>query len=709
MSSNNVQGPDSESDATLKLQDRLPEPLKPLLPIALNLRWCWDEDSQDLFRQISPLEWKASDRNPMALLSHASPARLLELAASPDYLESVAKVQSSLEQYLSSPAWFQSQTNSLRSVAYFSPEFGVCEALPQYSGGLGVLAGDHLKAASDLGFPLVAIGLLYGYGFFRQSLDANGWQQESSLKFDAATTPVRLVEGAEVEIDLAGDPVVARIWRADVGRVRLYLLDTDFDRNSPEGRAITDHLYGGDKEHRVRQEIVLGVGGMRALQQLGESCEIFHMNEGHAGFLALERIRQFIAGGLSFDEARQAVKATSGFTTHTSVSAGIDLFPRDLMEKYFSGWVKECGIELSDLLALGNDPSTGADAPFNMAMMCLRLAGRSVGVSKLHGHVSREIFHSLWPDRQQEDVPIGSVTNGVHARTWASPSFERIFERELGPNWDDASQDRWDQLRNVPDKELWEAKGIARDSLVKWANGHSILSAPNLDPAALTIGFGRRFAGYKRPTLLLSQRDRLQALLSDPRRPVQILLAGKAHPADDAGKRMIQEVVRFWREPKTNGRLAYISNYDIGVAQRLYQGADVWLNNPLRPLEACGTSGEKAVYNGALNLSIPDGWWDEMYDGENGWAIPSTEETENPEYRNQREADALFDLLENEVIPLFYDRNADGIPTAWMAKVKHSICSLAPQVSGYRMLRDYLKEMYEPLSQSAAATLTTAG
>jgi starch phosphorylase len=546
--------------------------------------------------------------------------------------------------------------------AYFSPEFGVSEDLPQYSGGLGVLAGDHLKAAADLGLPLVGVGLFYDHGYFHQALDDDGWQHEDFPQLDPSTLPLEAVD-ARVELELAGETVVAEVWRHDVGSVPLYLLHVD---------GVTDRLYGGDVEHRLRQEIVLGVGGVRLLEQLGLAAEVFHSNEGHAGFLTLERIRRLVVdGGVSFDDAVATVPRGGIFTTHTPVPAGIDRFPRELMDRYFGSWAAECGVDVDRLMALGHFPGEPLDAPFNMAVLGLRLAGRANAVSRLHAEVSRQMFAAL-------DVSIDAITNGVHVPTWAPA--------RPSPDLDDAA--------------LWATLGRGRRHLVDVVRTRV---GVELDPDVLTIGFARRFAGYKRATLLLSQPERLEALLLSDRRPVQLVFAGKAHPADQEGKELIRQVVAFARRPQVRHRMAFVEDYEIGVGRAFYAGSDVWLNTPRRPHEACGTSGMKAVLNGGLHCSVLDGWWDEMYDGKNGWAIPSFEGEPDLGRRDHLEADSLFALLEGEIVPMFYARDDAGLPSGWLDKVRVSLRSLAPQVTAERMVREYVARLYEPASAEVSS------
>lgn len=684
----------------------------------MNLRWSWDSQTRDLFRWVDPSAWDATAHDPVRLLGSVSRRRLDALSEDAGFLRFVDEVHTELRRYLDSARWFQHTTapdgqspGSLRQVAYFSPEFGIAEALPQYSGGLGVLAGDHLKAASDLGVPLVGIGLLYRHGYFRQAQGPDGWQEEIYPDLDPYAMALTRCGDTRVHVDLAGTPLAAQLWRADVGRAPLYLLDADVDENPPEIRQVTDRLYGGDTEHRLRQEILLGVGGVRALEAVGIDAQVFHTNEGHAGFLGLERIRRcMVDEGLSLAEACEAVRAGNIFTTHTPVPAGIDRFPRELMERYFSGWADQCGVSLDQLMTLGHRPGDEPDERFNMAVMGLRLAGRSNAVAKLHGTVSRAMFADLWPDVPVEEVPITSVTNGVHAGTWVSDPMSDLLSRAVLPEWDEAKPEDWARLADVGDDEVWRVKAEGRERLVNFVRRRLRESAAArgvasselawcdavLDPGALTICFARRFATYKRANLLLSQPERLQRLLLASHGPVQFVFAGKAHPADDDGKEMIRQIVAFAAELDVRHRFVFLQDYDIAVARTLYQGADVWLNTPRRPQEACGTSGMKAALNGALNCSILDGWWDECFDGENGWAITSAELISDDGRRDEVEANSLFELLEHQIVPLFYDRYAGPVPRRWTAKVKTAMASLGPQVVAARMVRDYTERLYEP-------------
>ena len=691
---------------------RLPQALAPLEEIAMNLRWSWDDRARDLFRWVSPEAWEGTSGDPLKVLGSISRKRYEELMNDRSFLEFMREVQVELRHYMESDRWFQQRKSPLRSVAYFSPEFGLSETLPQYSGGLGVLAGDHLKAASGLGIPILGVGLFYREGYFHQELNADGQQQERYVQLDPyGMALTRMKE--DVEVEMAGNTVRAQIWRACVGRIALYMLDSDVEGNDDRARLVTDRLYGGDEEHRIQQEMLLGVGGVRALDAVGEDPQVFHMNEGHAGFLSLERIRRFITEeGLSFSEAVEANRAATGFTTHTPVAAGIDRFPRHLMERYFTSWADECAITFDQFMAIGQEPGADPSSPFNMAVMSLRLASKANSVSRLHGRVSRQIFHSLWPEVPVDEVPIAHVTNGVHPSTWVSSSMGKLFDRYVMPDWEQANGDRWGQIMSARDDEIWRVKEIAREQLVLKARrllkaglvrgGAGGMDADwadqVLDSRVLTIGFARRFAEYKRATLLFSDPERLRALLLNPEQPVQIVLAGKSHPKDEIGKGIIREIVQFARDPEVRHRVVFIPDYDMRVARMLYQGCDVWLNNPRRPLEACGTSGEKAALNGALNLSIRDGWWDEMFNGENGWAISSAETYGDTRKRDELEAASLFEILERQVVPKFYDRRESPVPREWVRMVKSSLASLGPRVSAARMLRDYLELMYEPLA-----------
>jgi len=681
----------------------IPARLEALATLATNIYWTWDRQTQALFAQLEPALWESSGHDPLRLIAGISAARWAELAADPEIAALTEAAADRLTHAITEPRWFQGRTDSpLELVAYFSPEFGLTETLPQYSGGLGILAGDHLKAASDLGLPLVAIGLLYAEGYFRQRLNADGYQEERFPRLDPhglALTPT----GVQVSVELGDDIARLNVWQVMVGRVNLYLLDAAVDTNTPEIAAITNRLYGGDIEHRIRQEIVLGIGGVRALRALGHHPQVFHTNEGHAGFLSLERIRELVESGLTFAEAIEVVRAGGVFTTHTPVPAGIDRFPRELMEKYFTSFAASLGVELDQLMAVGQRPDEPDDDRFNMAVMGLRLAGRSNGVAQLHGAVSREMFQGMWPDVTVEEVPIGAITNGVHAHTWVSDGVAELLVSSVGPVWDGADKASWSGVAKLDPATVWETRAKGRADLVSFVR--SKFGEALLDPNALTIGFARRFATYKRATLLLSQPERLRRLLLDANRPLQFVFAGKAHPADQPGKDMIREIEIFARDYDVGNHIVFLQDYDMAVARRMLHGCDVWLNHPRRPLEACGTSGMKAALNGVLNCSILDGWWDECYDGHNGWAIASADDDANIERRDRREATNLFGLLEREIIPLFYLRDIEGVPVEWINKMKDNWCSLGPFVTAARMVREYTSALYEPAAASARAML----
>jgi starch phosphorylase len=712
----------------------LPEPLRPLGELAQNLRWSWHQETRELFRGVDPEGWAATQGDPVRLLGSVSKERLTALAGDRRFLRRLSTAAEDLADYLSNPRWYQDQSDLPAAVAYFSPEFGVTSALPQYSGGLGILAGDHLKAASDLGVPLIGVGLLYRHGYFRQSLSREGWQQEQYPVLDPNSLPVAPLcdaEGEPVRISLTltgGRLLAARIWKAQVGRVPLLLLDSDVEANQPAERDVTDRLYGGGSEHRLLQEILLGIGGVRAVRAYCRITghpepEVFHTNEGHAGFLGLERIRELSLEGLDFDAALEAVRAGTVFTTHPPVPAGIDRFDRDLVAPHLGEGGALPGVDVGRVLELGRETYPGGDPHlFNMAVMGLRLAQRANGVSTLHGAVSREMFAGLWPGFDPDDVPITSITNGVHAPTWVAPEVQQLVARHVGAqHTEDAltvgGAERWRDVSKIPDGALWELRRTLREQLVEdvrrrlrdsWRQrgaGEAELGWTDsvLDPDVLTVGFARRVPSYKRLTLMLRDPDRLRELLLHPERPIQIVVAGKAHPADDSGKRLVQELVRFTDDPRVRHRIVFLPDYDMRMARLLYPGCDVWLNNPLRPLEACGTSGMKAALNGCLNLSVLDGWWDEWFDGDNGWAIPTAEGVADEDRRDAVEAAALYDLLEDQVAPCFYDQGGRGLPQRWIEMVRHTLATLGPKVLAGRMVRDYVTGLYAPAARSHRA------
>jgi starch phosphorylase len=700
----------------------LPEALASLEELATNLRWSWHHPTRQMFASIAPEVWDEIGHDPVGLLGAVEPERLRQLAEDSEFVDRANSLRDDLHAYLTEPRWYQSLENAPETVAYFSPEFGIAAALPQYSGGLGILAGDHLKSASDLGVPIIGVGLFYRAGYFRQAISREGWQQETYPVLDPDGLPLSVLrnpDGTAVLITLSlpdGKALWARIWQVAVGRIKLLLLDTDIPENEDSLRSVTDRLYGGGGEHRLLQELLLGIGGVRAIKAFTELTgtpvpEVFHTNEGHAGFLGLERISDLVGNGLSFDEALQVVRAGTVFTTHTPVPAGIDRFDGSLIARYFSTDLLP-GVALDDMLQLGAENYAGGTPnTFNMAVMGLRLGQRANGVSQLHGDVSRGMFGALWPGFDQDDVPIASVTNGVHAPTWTDPLLMDLAADRLGTT--NTTTADWNST-SVSDADLWRVRGDMRQQLVAdararvsaaWGEENPGAGDPRwmagiLDPEVLTIGFARRVPTYKRLTLMMHDPDRLRSLLLHPTHPIQIVIAGKSHPADEEGKRLIQKLVEFASGADVRHRIVFLPNYDIAMAQVLYPGTDVWLNNPLRPLEACGTSGMKAALNGSLNLSILDGWWAEFYDQENGWAIPTADSAGDSAERDQLEADAMYDLIEHQIAPRFYDRNADGVPTRWVASIRHTLATLSQPLSADRMVQEYVTRLYIPASHA---------
>lgn len=640
-----------------------------LSEIAGNLWFSWNAAARDVFARLDPEAWERVERNPTALLAEVRAEVLERAAADPAFVAKVERVRAALAAELHEPGWWAEEHGGEERVlvAYFSAEFGVDASLPIYSGGLGVLAGDHLKAASELGVPLVAVGLLYRNGYFRQALDESGWQVERYPANDFERLPLTR-ERRDIRVELAGEDVRAQIWRVEVGRTHLYLLDTDVEGNSDAARAITSVLYGGDRELRIRQELVLGIGGVRALRELGLEPTVFHMNEGHSGFLALERMRTLVEGGLPFEEALERVRASTVFTTHTPVPAGNEVFDPELVRYYLADAVAASGLSWEQFAGLALVPAYGSG--FGMTPFALRTSAYANGVSELHGAVSRRMWAALWPERPAERAPIGHVTNGVHVRTWRAPELEERDGEE------------------VPDEALWEAHRAGKRRLLE--------PLPGFDPEALTIGFARRFATYKRAGLLFSDPDRLARLLGNDERPLQIVLAGKAHPADDGGKKLIQHLVGFSSDPRAHGRVVFLEDYEMTLARTLVQGVDVWLNTPRRPQEASGTSGMKAALNGVLNLSILDGWWAEGFAPGVGWAIGSEYVDSHEAEQDAYDASQLYRLLEEEVVPLYYRRGEDRVPSDWVRMMKASIARLTPAFDAKRMVVEYVEAMYLP-------------
>ena len=699
----------------------LPRELECLRELAYNLLWVWDHEILALFMRLDPDLWETAHHNPVLMLGRIKQGRLISASHDEAFLAQLDRMWERYTSYLNNPAtWFKKihPHPDGPTVAYFSAEFGLTECLPIYSGGLGVLAGDHLKSASDLGLPLIGVGLLYQQGYFRQYLNADGWQQERYPDNNFYTMPLTLERGQDgkpvrVSVELPGRSVVAQVWRVQVGRIPLYLLDTNLPPNSQEDQDITDQLYSGDKDMRIKQEIVLGIGGCRALHALGIQPAVCHLNEGHAAFLQIERCRRLMKEHhLSFAEAREVTTAGSVFTTHTPVPAGNDYFAPELIDRYFSIYYKDFGLSRKEFLGLGRQNPDDDSESFCMTIMALRMSSYSNGVSKLHGIVSRKMWRNVWPGIPAEEVPIGSITNGVHAPSWVSREMAGLYDRYLGPNWRENPGDTelWNRVNQIPDEELWRTHERRRERLVAFARNrlrsqlesrgipHSevILADEILNPDALTIGFSRRFATYKRASLILRNPERLKNILTNKERPVQILFAGKAHPLDTPGKELIRQIIHFERLPEVRRRMVFIEDYDMVVARYLVQGVDIWLNTPRRPLEASGTSGMKASMNGAINLSILDGWWNEAYDTTTGWGIGRGEEYDDEKYQDDVESDALYDLLEKEIVPLFYQRGADDLPRAWISRMKSAMRTICPMFNTNRMVRDYAEVSYIP-------------
>ncbi|MGQ9838273.1 MAG: alpha-glucan family phosphorylase [Cyanobacteriota bacterium] len=709
---------------TFKVTPYLPAALENLRLLAYNLHFSWNVETRNLFSRMDPDLWDRCAHNPIALLGEIRQERLDELAEDPGFLAQLERATQQLHTYLQKDTWYRKHRAAHavegECYAYFSAEFGLADCLPIYSGGLGILAGDHLKAASDLGLPLVGVGLLYQKGYFRQYLSPDGWQQEHYPINDFFNMPLELQKDAEgkeirIEVDYPNRKVFARIWRVNVGRVPLYLLDTNIEPNSQYDQDITDELYGGDQDLRIHQEIMLGIGGVRALRALGIQPTVYHMNEGHSAFLAVERVRLFIVEqGLSFEEAWQVAKSSQMFTIHTPVPAGIDLFPPDKIDYYLGPYYSQMGLSRERFLALGRENTGDFQSPFSMATLAINMASFVNGVSKLHGAVSRKMFSRLWPGIPLEEVPITSITNGIHLRTWVGEENQALYDRYLGPAWSEAppSDPRWQKVDRIPDGELWRTHERSRARLINFTRERLVAqlqkraasnlevqrAAEALNPEILTIGFARRFATYKRATLLFHNLERFKALVNHPHYPMQFIFAGKAHPRDNPGKELIRQIVQLSRQPEFCHRLVFIEDYDMHVTSMMVAGVDVWLNNPLRPREASGTSGMKAAANGGQNLSILDGWWDEADYYRTGWPIGRGEEYEDRAYQDEVESNALYDLLEQEVAPAFYQVGSDGLPHQWIQRMKQAIRLNAPLFSTQRMVQEYTERAYIPLS-----------
>jgi len=709
--------------AIVSVVPNLPESLKRMKELAFNLRWAWNHEAISLFRRLDRDLWENTGHNPIAVLGNIDQQRLHDAADDSAFMAHFHRVLEDFDAYMAdTDTWYNQQFTTLNKAvyAYFSMEFGITECVQNYSGGLGILSGDHLKSASDLGLPLVGIGLLYQEGYFRQYLNADGYQQELYPINDWANLPVTLMRDADgavikISVPLPGRELYAQIWRLQVGRIPLYLLDSNIPDNAlEEDRNLTDRLYGGDRRTRIRQELLMGVGGIRALEALGIHADVCHMNEGHSAFLALERCRNFMREHkVDFYQARDILASSNIFTTHTPVPAGLERFGYDLIDEHFTQYWSLLGLNRDQFLALGRENMGDYDL-FSMAVLALNLSSHANGVAKLHGVVSRELWQWMYPNIPQHEIPIGAVTNGVHTQTWVSAEMATLFDRYLNPRWrtQEYRPEIWGEVDSIPDTELWRTHERRRERLIAFtrkqvaaalhkrgASAAELQSAEELlNPDALTFGFARRFATYKRATMLFRDPQRLATLLNNPERPVQIIFAGKAHPHDTEGKEFIRQIVKMSRMPEFRHALVFIEDYDMNVARYLVQGVDVWLNNPRRPKEASGTSGMKVIYNGGLNCSILDGWWDEGYDPSVGWAIGNGEEFSDAEadLQDHVESAALYNVLENEIIPLYYDRGRDNVPREWVQKVKNSLKKLAPYFNTHRMVQEYTENMYVP-------------
>ncbi|MDQ6938616.1 MAG: alpha-glucan family phosphorylase [Verrucomicrobiota bacterium] len=707
---------------TYNVVPRLPPALEPLREMVFNLWWTWEPSARRLFRHLDPELWNRTNHNPVRMLQLSRQARLVEVAEDDEFLRELKEVHDTFKKYLARKDTYgkKGAGSSLKNtVAYFSAEFGFHESIPNYSGGLGILSGDHCKSASDLDLNFVAIGLLYRHGYFKQQIDKDGMQEAVSLNQNFHHLPIREVrrDNARVLISvrILDREVLAKIWELHVGRINLYLLDTDVAENSPEDRLISAELYGGDLEMRMRQEMVLGIGGVRALGALGIDAKVFHMNEGHSAFLALERIRLLHKDqGLDFYAALQLVAASNIFTTHTPVPAGNDAFPRTMMQKYFADFAAEMGLPFDELFSFGQT-RVNTDDPFSMTILALRASRHANGVSKLHGEVSRGLWKDVWSGVPVQEVPITSITNGIHTKTWMAPEFSALYTKYLG-KWEDRLTDVefWRGVIDIPDAQLWETHQKLKLRLVEFVRDRMRIRAQRvgespeamrkinqvLDPEVLTIGFARRFATYKRGALLFSDKERLARLLNDDTRPVQFIFAGKSHPRDEGGKALIKEVYKFSRETGLENRIVFVEDYDTYIARRLVQGVDLWLNNPLRPLEASGTSGMKLPPNGGLNLSVLDGWWCESYNGKNGWAIGAEIEAGPAEFQNAVDIASLYQILENQIVPLYYAKPDGKLPLAWLQLMRESIRSVTPVFNTHRMVQEYTERLYIPADKA---------
>lgn len=710
---------------------KLPAAIARLQDLAYNLWWSWEPDAQALYAAIDGELWDATNHNPVKFLRQVPQRQLDAIAEDNDYLKQYSAVMVAFDAYMDPEGntWFNQTHKEKRDqvIAYFSAEFGLHEALPIYSGGLGVLSGDHCKEASDLNLPFIGVGFLYPQGYFTQRIDPDGRQQAEYEKIDFAEMPVTAAKDAQgkeviINVDLPGRTVYAKVWRIQVGRIPIYLMDTDVPRNAPQDRELSARLYGGDREMRISQEVVLGIGGVRAVRALGYDPATWHMNEGHSAFLGLERIRELVQGkGLSFDEAVEAVRANTLFTTHTPVPAGNDAFAFELVEKFFWQYWGQLGIDRDRFINFAaQDLPWGPQ--YSMTVLAIRLSAYANGVSKLHGEVSRDMWQFLWPDTPEAQVPIGHITNGVHTKTWLAKELRTLYGKYLGEKWLEAVDDpkTWDALTSLPDEELWAAHQVRKNAMVehvrervkrqylRYGEGPTKINeaASLLDPKALTLGFARRFATYKRATLIFKDEERLLRILNNPERPVQIVFSGKAHPADEPGKGLIQHIYHLSQRPEFRGKIVFVENYDMNIARYLVSGVDLWLNTPRRPHEASGTSGQKAALCGSPNFSVLDGWWVEGYNGQNGWAIGEERAYKDEATQDEADVQNLYTTLEEVIVPLYYERNAAGIPSDWVAIMKEAIRTCAPEFSMRRMVKDYTETYYLPAAVNGK-TFTT--
>ena len=697
----------------------VPGGLARLQELANNLWWSWQPDGRRLFETIDPTLWRLTHHNPVKLLHDLKPDRIDSLGKDPVFVRHYSAVLKAYDEYMEGRGtWFATRYPSLSActIAYFSAEVGLHSSIPIYSGGLGILAGDHCKEASDLGVPIVGVGFMYPQGYFQQRITVEGWQEAEYMPFNRLDSPIQQAmtpSGApcQIKVEMDSRTVSALVWQVRVGRVNLYLIDTDLAENAPDDRQLSARLYGGDQETRLRQEMLLGIGGVRVCRALGLSPAVWHANEGHSAFQTLERIRELVQAGQSHAEAADLVRHSTVFTTHTPVPAGHDIFPTPLIERHFSGYWEQLGLTREAFLRLGEHPDAQA-AGFNMTALAMRTCTHLNGVSREHGRVTRAMWRQLWPGLSEDLVPIRSITNGVHTPTWIAPEMDHLYSKYLGPDWADRSDEGavWHRVSDIPEDELWAVRQTLKRKLMSlireraregWMQGRldasQVLAAGTLlDPEALTIGFARRFATYKRATLLFRDLDRLKVILQDHHRPLQIVFAGKAHPADEPGRQFIHQVYRFCKDRRLGGQIAFLEDYDMHLTKFLVQGVDVWLNTPRPPMEACGTSGQKAALNGVPHLSVLDGWWQEGYDGANGWAITSSPDLADPQAQDSQDAEQLYRLLEQEIVPLYYTRDLDGVPRGWIQIVKNAIRTIAPRFCARRMVKEYMELMYAP-------------